>query len=511
MARLSRIEFKAAYKAVVRGAMERGGEVEAMAAMAELGRRSLFFLLVENLNRKDVDRDWLYGRCCEVQADPNGYLDLWAREHYKSTIITFGLTIQDILNDPEVTFGLFGCTRPIAKAFLKQIKEEFEQNQRLKDLYPEVLYQDPKNEAPTWSLDGGIVVRRQGNPKESTVEAWGLVDGQPTSKHFKVRLYDDIVTRESVTSPEMIKKVTAAWELSLNLGTEHGGIERYVGTRYHFNDTYKTIIDRKAAKVRLHPATDNGKMDGNPVLVSREYMEEKRNKMGPYTFGCQWLQDPKADEAQGFKEEWLRYWDNTKERDWSGFNLYLLVDPAGEKKKVNDYTVMALVGLGPDGNKYLIDMIRDRLNLTERTRAVFRLHRQYGPTETGYEKYSMQADIEHVKEEQERQNYRFDIKPVGGNMPKNDRIRRAIPDFEYGRWYLPARFTYIDHERKAHNITEEFIQEEFLAFPVCAHDDMLDCLSRIYDEDLGAVNPKPEEQMHMAADQGDYNPLGDWI
>ena len=32
-----------------------------------------------------------------------------------------------------------------------------------------------------WSLDGGLVVKRKSNPKEATVEAWGLVDSQPTS------------------------------------------------------------------------------------------------------------------------------------------------------------------------------------------------------------------------------------------------------------------------------------------------------------------------------------------
>ncbi len=91
------------------------------AAERWLALNDLFFLMVYVMKRVDINRDWLFDRCREVQAEPNGFIDLWSREHYKSTIITVGLTIQDILNDPNVTVGIFSHTRPIAKAFLRQI------------------------------------------------------------------------------------------------------------------------------------------------------------------------------------------------------------------------------------------------------------------------------------------------------------------------------------------------------------------------------------------------------
>ena len=73
----------------------------------QLAQCDLFFLLTHVLGRADLDRDWYFARCREVQGAPNGHLDLWAREHGKSSIITFGLTIQDILNNPEITVAIF--------------------------------------------------------------------------------------------------------------------------------------------------------------------------------------------------------------------------------------------------------------------------------------------------------------------------------------------------------------------------------------------------------------------
>src|SRR5712671_6796220 len=198
-------------------------------ALRNLARNDLFYLLVYVLWRKDVNRDWLFERCREVERESDGFLDLWAREHYKSTLITFGLTIRDILRNPEITVGIFSYSRPIAKAFLRQIKREFEVNEKLRALFPDIIWPLPHKDAPKWSEDDGIIVKRDGNPKESTVEAWGLVDGQPTSKHFKLMVYDDVVTQDSVTTPEMIRKVTGAWEASRNLTTE-GGRSRHIGT-----------------------------------------------------------------------------------------------------------------------------------------------------------------------------------------------------------------------------------------------------------------------------------------
>ena len=484
------------YPLILNGLETLPHEQERIERLRYLSQSDLYFLLRYTLKRQDAEKQWIFDRCREVQNEPDGRLDLWAREHYKSTIITFALTIFDLLNDPELTVGIFSHTRPIAKGFLRQIMREFSTNQQLKDWFPDIFWAEPKKEAPKWSEDDGIVLKRVGNPKESTIEAHGLVDGQPTSKHFRLMVYDDVVTRESVTTPDMIGKVTEAWELSRNL-TADGGRTRYIGTRYHFNDTYREILRRGAAIERRHAATVNGASDGEPVLLSRERVIEKRREMGPFTFAAQMLLNPVADETQGFKEQWLNYYEG--HNSGLGMNKYIVVDPANSKKQTSDYTSMWVIGLGGDKNYYILDGLRDRLSLTQRADALFEFHRRWKPQRVGYEQYGLQADIEHFRDRMARENYRFEVVPLGGKTAKLDRIRRLIPSMEGGRWYLPQTLLKTDYERKVRDLVQVLVDEELKPFPVALHDDMLDAMARILEEDLGTVWPRGVETSNRYA------------
>jgi hypothetical protein len=423
------------------------------AGMAMLGKIDLFYLLTSTLRRPDAMHPWLFDRCREVQLEPDNHLDLWAREHYKSTIITFAKSIQDIINNPEITIGIFSHTRPIAKSFLVQIKRELEDNQALKTLYPSIFYADPAKESPRWSDDLGIIVRRQGNPKESTVEAWGLVDGQPTSKHFSTLVYDDVVTRESVTTPEQVAKTTAAWELSDNLGTQEGA-RRIIGTRYSLHDTYAVMLERKVAIPRIRAATHNGRFSGQPVFFPQKIWEEKMRRQSRKTLAAQHLQNPMADEAATFRGEWLRGYE-VRPRF---LNVYIMCDPSRGRFKESDNTAISVVGVAPGGTKYLLDGYCHRMTLSQRWVALRSMYEKWSAApgvqhvEVGYERYGAQSDDEYFQEQmaieakrakaQDKRHQWFAIQelnwPRDGAESKRDRIERLEPDFRNGRFYLPV-------------------------------------------------------------------------
>jgi len=256
-----------------------------LAAIRALCLVDRYYLLVRILGRVDMLHPWVYDRCREVEESPDGHLDLWGREHHKSGIITQGGAIQEVLKDQEIRIGIFSHTKGIARKFLSLIKRELESNVILKAAFEDILWSQPEKEAPGWSLDGGLIVKRKSNPKEATIEAHGLTDGQPTSAHFPLIIYDDVVTRESVNTPEQIKNTTEAWELSDNLSTINGR-KWHVGTRYSYADTYEEIMKRGAVVPRLRPATDDGTITGKPVYFPQAVWNAKLLAQGESTIAC---------------------------------------------------------------------------------------------------------------------------------------------------------------------------------------------------------------------------------
>lgn len=479
---------------------------------AWLATNDRYYLLVRILHRSDAVHPWLYERCREVEANPDGYLDLWAREHYKSTIITFAGIIQEIIRNPEITVGIFSHTKPISKAFLSQIQQEFEKNDDLKSIFPQVFYKNPQKESPSWSQDVGITVRRVSNPKEKTIEAWGLVDGSPVSKHFDLIVYDDVVTPASVSTPEQIQKTTTAWELSDNLG-KAGGRKWHIGTRYSYADTYETIMERKAAIPRLHPATDDGSITGSPVFFSEEVWAEKVLTQGDPVIACQMLQNPLSGQQRMFDIEDFRLYEVRPEV----LNVYITVDPARSKKKGSAKTAIAVIGIDYASNKYLLDGFNHKMDLKERWERTAMMYHKWKRAPgvqnlwVGYESFGAQADLDFFEMQMSMpgKGGHFPITemlwPRDGEGSKVDRVQRLTPDLRSHKFFLPydtdpANLTSLqlkfsrtgyefriakpikrkDENDRVYDLTKEFkLQTHF--FPFGGKVDLIDAVSRIYD------------------------------
>lgn len=506
--------------------------------LALLGCNDRYFLLTGLLNRPDMMHPWRYDRAREVEAAPDGHIDLWFREAGKSSIITFAGSIQEILSDPELTIGIFGNTKDISRPFLKQIKDELEANDELKAVYADVLWENPRQDAPSWALDGGIVVKRRGNPKEATIEAHGVIDAMPTGRHFGLMIFNDVITEKNVTNPEMIKKSAERFELADNLGKAEGSRKWIEGTRYSYADYYGEMIKKGIAKPRIYPATDDGTLDGTPVLLSPEAWERKKRAQRS-TIAAQMLQNPMAGNENTFRVQWLKpYWVRP-----AMMNIYIMGDPSQGRSKSSDRTAIPVVGIDTGGNKYLVDGYCHRMPLSERWARLRELHKKWTNmpgvqlVKVGWEKYGMQTDIEYFEERMRLEGPRFEIIELNwtgeaGQQAKPKRVARLEPDFRNGNFFLPARvwakidetslearwsvaegrdeiqyrpnpgphaeerrvrgngehwritepIRRLDEDKNIYDLTEVFF-EEYRFFPFASRDDLIDAASRIYDMD----------------------------
>lgn len=328
------------------------------------------------------------------------------------------------------------------------------------------------------------------------------IGGTITGRRADLAIIDDPVKSREEADSEVIREKQWKWwkdDLQTRLKPNAGVV--VIMTRWHEDDLGGRILEDlktrnssariKILKVAMEalPEDPLGRPLGAPLWPEwfTPLMLETA-KSDPRTWTALYQQEPRPIGGGEFKVEWLSYWT----RQPAATNKIILVDPASGKHRTRgDYTSMWVIGCGPDGNDYVIDGLRDRLNLNERTEALFKLVRRYKPAAVGYEQYGLQADIEHIKLEQESQQYRFRIIELGGGLKKEDRIRRLIPSFQQGRTWMPRSMIRQMAAGHQNDIMEDF-RGEYLSFPVGSHDDALDCLAR---------KEEPEMRKYLTAPQ----------
>lgn len=343
------------------------------------------------------------------------------------------------------------------------------------------------------------------------------VGGSITGRRADLAIIDDPVkSREEADSATIRDKQWAWWRDDLTTRLKPGAAVVLIMTRWHEDDLAGRLLadlgDQARVKVIRLPmlAQENdalGREPGEPLWpewFTAQMVDQAQKE--PRTWSALYQQEPRPIGGGEFKIEWMSYW----QRQPAASNKVILVDPSsGRSKSRGDFTSMWVVGTGPDGNDYVLDGVRDRLNLTERTEALFSLVRRYNPAAVGYEQYGLQADIEHIKLEQERQQYRFRIIELGGGMKKEDRIRRLIPSFQQGRTWMPQSMIRQQVGGEQRDLMDDF-RGEYLAFPVAPHDDAMDCLARKEEPEMRKFLLAPAKIEKQPVIQG-WEPLDDEV
>lgn len=238
--------------------------------------------------------------------------------------------------------------------------------------------------------------------------------------------------------------------------------------------------------------------------LTRQDLDELTLLLSEYNYVGQYLQDPVPLGGGEFKESWLQLYHQgaIKPRE---MNIVILMDQAGgedmnkKKKKLSDWTVIAVIGLAPDNNYYLLDMIRDKLNPTDRVNTLFMLHRKWNelagkPPKVGVEQIGMMTDAHYIREKHKQDAYYFSVTEIGGTQIKEERIKWLVPVMQQHRFYIPATLPYVDTQGRKFDLIAE-LKGEMASFPKARWDDILDTISRLGNAELSLTFPKVKANM----------------
>lgn len=449
------------------------------------------------------------------ETDASRRLWLWSRGFFKTTLITECHSVFLILNNPNIRILLGSNTIDVAKAMLGNIRGYFMSNLAFRHFFPEYCpMPNTVGKIEFGTTEDFIVPCRTAQLKEPTMMVAG-VGTNLTGRHFDYMKLDDLVTKDSVTNDTQIQ-ASKDYYASLRHLFDKAAVPRedVVGTIYHFHDLYTAVLKKsKLFEESFIPA----RIDGVATFPER-LPDEELDKLiadpsvGPWQFATQYMLNPINPADAKLKEEWLKYYGVGDVRLPDGLAEYIYVDPASTVKKKSDYTVIERWGFDHNGHSYFLEGVRDKLKSFARIDKLFEMVSH--SKNLKWVKYEViggrHGDLEEIERRQmealrkanlEGKAYRrFTVKETKSTVAsKVDRIeQRLVGQYHGGCIFWPEHSYFVSqYDGKVHDFVQ-LMKLEYLQFPFCEHDDILDCQAQGYDEPF-VRGAKPTEKVDTSS------------
>lgn len=366
-----------------------------------------------------------------------------------------------------------------ASSFLREIKNHFEKNDKLKFLFGNYV-----NEEGKWSQTQIIVKTRTKNFKEPSIQV-GSLDSSLVSQHYDIIIADDLVSRNNIGTKEQIDKVKQYWKDLVSL-QEVGGIILDVGTRWNFDDLHGYLLKDKSYDRLIESCWDSSKQPIFPEKFSQQALQEIKNSIGSYDFSCLYENSPTDNESSAFRRS---YFEN-RYREHSlidkRVNTFITIDNAPSSKRGSDFSGIIVNSVDTDNKWYLRHVERFKGNSVALIDKIFELWNYHKPIIIGIEQKAYEDLIKPFLDEECRRRNQFpnvqELKDKG--LRKEDRIQGRLQGrFETHSIYLQA---------EPKDNTDDLI-DELVRFPVGQYDDLADALQ--YQSEIAYKPDKDEEEI----------------
>lgn len=279
---------------------------------------------------------------------------------------------------------------------------------------------------------------------------------------------DPVKSREEAESEAYRERVWNWYRDDLYTRLEPGGAVVLTMTRWHEDDLAGRILGSEDADnwtvVNLPAIAEEGdplQREPGDALCPERYdidaLQDRRRVLGEYGFNALFQQRPSPPAGGLFKRSWWQTYRELPQLD----RIITSWDLTFKDGPNTDYVVGLVIGQ-KGATFYLLDCIRDRLDITETIPAIVNTFNRYKPVATVVEdKANGPAVISMLKS---KIPGLIAVNPQGG---KFSRAAAISPMIEAGNVYLPERSSWASA-----------LIEEAAAFPNAAHDDQVDALSQ---------------------------------
>ena len=414
-------------------------------------------------------------------TEKNKKLILMPRGSFKTSCVTVGLTIQEILKNPNIRILLDSETWDKSKDFLREIKGHLEgtYSPKFKEMFGTLRPEDNNN----WTQSSITVSTRTLNRKEPTVSTAGI-GVTKVGMHYDLIIMDDLHSEKNITTPEMIENVIDHYKLALSLLEPNGKLV-VIGTRWDYSDLYSWIEDNASKDFAIYKKKaiqDDGTLLF-PTRLTKSFLAEQQRSQGAFLFSCQYQNEPVNKEDATFQKDDIHLFtmEDLKElvRNGGLLNYYTTVDPAISEDRHADYSVIMTCAHDGDGNIYIVDITRGQMMPSKIIDAIEDHFQKWAPKHIAVETTAYQKALKYAINER--------IAKTGHYMPvfelsrdnrasKRMRIEAMQPKYIDGK---------IFHLSGAEWLPD--IEFELLHYPNYKHDDIIDALS---DQLQIAVIPK---------------------
>lgn len=440
------------------------------------------------------------------------------RGHAKSTLVSLVYVLWCVCYEREKYILILSDTNDQAEGLLKHVKDELEDNERLRRDFPNVCVTDDDGKLPLWTRDE--IVTKNGI-KITALGAGQKIRGRRNQEHRpSLIILDDIENDQNTQSKESMDKLNEWFERAVLKSGAKGTNVVFVGTiqsygcllsRYTKENrpgwesrTYKAVLsfakredlwgkwkvyyngdeqygDKTGALAALEFYRDNEKdlLEGTSVLWPEK--EDYYTLMvmlqddGESSFSSEKQNEPIDPKSAVFKWDSFQYWDDvykTEEELRQKFGdqlvFYAACDPSlGKPGKRGDYSAIIVIAKHEDtGKAYVLDADIAKRSPEELVEAVVTKGRFYAFRRVFIEANQFQELL--VRDIENKAYSEGVTLNIEKKINTSDKIARIQ---SLATWVNDGRIMFARNQR--------LLIDQLKHFPKAAHDDGPDALAMV--------------------------------